>query len=190
MIGLIEGEVSAKRAGFAVVSAGGVGYKLALTRETLSRVKNGGKARLWTHLAVREDSLDLYGFEREDELHFFELLLTVPGIGPRSALAILDLAPVETLRNAIAAGNASYLTKVSGVGRKTADKIILELREKVGASTLLGERALSGDEEALEALRALGYSQAEARDALRKVPADVEGGPARLREALRIVGGS
>lgn len=188
MIGHIEGETVAKRSGFAIISTGGVGYKVAATRETLGKLKKGVRASLWTHLAVREDSLDLYGFEREEELRLFELLLTVPGIGPRSALAILDLAPVETLKNAVATGNAEYLTKVSGVGKKTADKIILELREKVGASSPEGTRALSGDEEALEALRALGYSSSEAREALRKVPSAIEGGPARLREALRIVG--
>ena len=189
MIGRIDGKTVAKRAGSAIVSAGGVGYKIAATRETLARLKPGQETSLWTYLAVRETSLDLYGFEREDDLHFFELLLVVPGIGPKSALAILDLADVETLKNAIATGNAVYLTKVSGVGKKTADKIILELREKVGSGSEQGARAISGDEEALEAMRALGYTPSESREALRKVPADVEGSSARLREALRMVGG-
>ncbi|KKW08789.1 MAG: Holliday junction ATP-dependent DNA helicase RuvA [Candidatus Kaiserbacteria bacterium GW2011_GWA2_49_56] len=147
-------------------------------------------AALWTHLAVREDVLDLYGFRTEEELHVFELLLTVPGIGPRSALAILDIASIETLRSAISAGNASYLTNVSGIGRKTAEKIVLELREKIGAGTEGAGRSLSGDEEALEAMRALGYTVSEARDALRKVPQEVAGGSARLREALRMIGGT
>lgn len=186
MIGHIEGEVSARRVGFAILSAGGVGYKIAATREALSSLKVGAKAALWTHLAVREDSLDLYGFHTEDELHLFELLLTVSGVGPKSALAILDLAPVETLRSAIAQGNAQYLTKVSGVGRKTAGKIVLELRERVGAS--LADTALQGDEDALEAMRSLGYSLHEARDALRKVPHEVTGGSDRLRAALKILG--
>ena len=121
-------------------------------------------------------------------MHVFELLLTVPGIGPRSALAILDIASIETLRSAISAGNASYLTNVSGIGRKTAEKIVLELREKIGAGTESAGRTLSGDEEALEAMRALGYTVSEARDALRKVPQEVTGGSARLREALRMIG--
>ncbi|MBI2610614.1 Holliday junction branch migration protein RuvA [Candidatus Kaiserbacteria bacterium] len=186
MIGRIEGEVSVKRAGFAILSAGGVGYKIAATREALASLKTGGKAVFWTHLAVRENSFDLYGFRSEDELWFFELLLTVPGVGPKSALAILDLAPVETLRSAIAQGNAQYLTKVSGVGRKTAEKIILELREKVGRGA--GGAALQGDEDALEALASLGYSLHEARDALRKVPHSLTEGSARLRAALKILG--
>lgn len=189
MIGHIKGETLAKRAGFAIISAVGVGYKIATTRETLAGLNLGQEASIWTHLAVRETSLDLYGFEREEDLHFFELLLMVPGIGPKSALAILDLADVETLRNAISAGNTTYLTKVSGVGKKTADKIIIELREKVGAGSALGGRTISGDEEAQEAMRALGYTLAESRDTLRQVPSNVEGSSARLREALRIIGG-
>lgn len=187
MIGRIEGEVSAKRAGFAILSTGGVGYKIASTREALAELKAGERAALWTHLAVRENSLDLYGFRSEDELHFFELLLTVSSVGPKSALAILDLAPVETLRSAIALGNAQYLTKVSGVGRKTAEKIVLELREKVGAGAGVVDAALQGDEDALEAMRALGYTLHEARDALRKVPHEVHGGSERLRAALKIL---
>ena len=86
------------------------------------------------------------------------------------------------------AGNASYLTNVSGIGKKTAEKIVLELREKIGAGTESASRILSGDEEALQAMRALGYSAQEARDALRKVPEEVAGGSARLREALKMIG--
>ena len=190
MIGHIKGEVHAARAGFVIISAGGVGYRIAVTRETLAKLKTNTEASLWTHLAVREDALDLYGFETEDMLRFFGLLLTVPGIGPRSALAILDIGEIGTIQSAIAAGNSSYLTKVSGIGKKTAEKIILELKEKVGASSEDASRALSGDAEALEAMRALGYSLQEARDALRKVPQDVTGSSARLREALRIAGGA
>ena len=185
---MIEGVVAAKRAGFVVVMAGGVGYKVAATRETLIRLKEQESVSLWTYLAVREDALDLYGFKEEEEMDFFELLLAVPGIGPKHALAVLNIAPVSNLRSAIAANNPAYLTKVSGVGKKTAEKIVLELRDKVGAGGEVSSQALRGDEEALEALRALGYTPGEARDALRKVPAEVEGGSARLREALRIVG--
>lgn len=188
MIGHLMGTVSAVRTGFAVISAGGVGYKVSATRELLLTLKQASEATLWTHLAVRENALDLYGFTSEEELRFFELLLTVSGIGPKSALAILDIATVETLRSAISAGNASYLTKVSGIGKKTAEKIVLELSDKVGASVEGSAATLHGDAEALEAMRALGYSQAEARDALRKVPPEIERSNERLREALKILG--
>lgn len=196
MIGHIEGVVYAVRlptgqagGGFAIVSVGGIGYKVAATREVLTSLAEGADAALWTHMAVRESAHDLYGFKTEEELRFFELLLTVSGIGPKSALAILDIATVETLRSAVAGGNASYLTKVSGIGRKTAEKIVLELRDKVGTFEDGSSRTLSGDEEALEALRALGYTPSEARDAVRKVSSDIETGNARLREALKILGG-
>jgi Holliday junction DNA helicase RuvA len=188
MIGHLEGVVVAMRAGYAIISCGGVGYKVAVTREALAKIKVDEVATLWTHLAVRENALDLYGFFAEGELRLFEFLLTVSGIGPKSALAILDIASVETLRTAIAGGNASYLTKVSGIGKKTAEKIVLELREKVGAGDDASVRSLSGDEEALEAMKALGYSQVEAREALRKVPSEIEKSSDRLREALKILG--
>jgi len=188
MIGRIEGNVSAVRPTFVIVSAGGVGYKVAATKETLANLKANEKTALWTHLAVREDALDLYGFRTEDELGFFTLLLTVPGIGPRSALAVLDLAAIATLRSAIASGNASYLTKVSGIGKKTAEKIVLELRDKINMENHGVSRTFSGDEEALEAMRALGYSADEAREILRKVPEKFETGSERLREALKITG--
>jgi Holliday junction DNA helicase RuvA len=187
MIGHLQGTVMATRTNFLLLSVGGVGYKVFTTKETLARTKSGAEASLWTHLAVREDILDLYGFFTEEELRFFELLLTVSGIGPKSALGILDIAAVETLRSAIAGGNAGYLTKVSGIGKKTAEKIILELRDKVGLASESAGRSLSSDEGALEALRALGYSHVEGREALRKVSSDITGTNDRLREALKIL---
>lgn len=188
MIGHLEGTVLKASAGFAILSCGGVGYKVAATKETLARLRSGEQAALWIHLAVREDSLDLYGFLTEEEQRFFALLLMVSGIGPKSALAILDIATVETLRSAISGGNASYLTNVSGIGKKTAEKIILELRDKVGAAEVGSGAVLSGDEEALEAMRSLGYTLQEARDALRKVPAEITKPGERVREALKSIG--
>lgn len=188
MIGHIEGSVVALRAGFSIISVQGIGYKVAATKQTLASLSLGMHASFWTHLAVRETALDLYGFPSEEELHFFDLLLTVSGIGPKSALAILDVASVETIRSAVARGNAGYLTTVSGIGKKTAEKIVLELRDKVG----LGAGGTSGihkdDEEALEAMHTLGYTPAEARDALRKVPPEITGSNDRLREALKLIG--
>ncbi|MBM3260866.1 Holliday junction branch migration protein RuvA [Candidatus Kaiserbacteria bacterium] len=188
MIGCIEGEVRAIRATYCIVMCGGVGYKVFATKEALARLENGSIASFWAHLAVREDVLDLYGFSQEEELRFFDLLLSVSGIGPRSALNILDIAPIETLRSAIVTGNAGYLTSVSGIGKKTAEKIILELRDKVGLATEGSSETVSGDVDTLEALRALGYSTQEARDALRKVPPDITHSNDRLREALRLLG--
>jgi Holliday junction DNA helicase RuvA len=188
MIGHLEGTVKKVSLLYAIIATGGVGYKVAATKDTLARLKAGSDAALWTHLAVRENALDLYGFSGEEELRFFELLLTVSGIGPKSALAVLDIASVETLRTAIASGNASYLTKVSGIGRKTAEKIVIELRDKVGAGSETINNSLTGDQEAMEAMRSLGYSVQEARDALRNVPPEIEKASERLREALKLAG--
>jgi len=190
MIGQLEGVVRKVGPTHIIVSCSGVGYKVAATKDVLAKLKVGGNALLWTHLAVREDSLDLYGFAGEEELRFFELLLTVPGIGPKSALAVLDIATIEALRSAISTGNASYLTKVSGIGRKTAEKIVLELRDKVGTASEASGAAMEGDEEAMEAMRSLGYSAQEARDALRKVPPEIRKSNERLRAALKSVGKS
>ena len=188
MIGYLEGTVRTSTLGGVIVQTGGIGYKVALTKETVSHFLAGTEIALFTHLAVREDALDLHGFQTEEELRFFELLLTVSGIGPKSALAILDVATVETLRSAISSGNAAYLTTIGGIGRKTAEKIVLELRDKVGAATAHSSATLKGDSDALEAMRALGYNTNEARDALRQIPATVEKTTDRLREALRILG--
>ena len=189
MIGHITGTVVGSGPTYTIVSVGGLGYKVFAIQQTLSHAKTSGSIEFWTHLAVRETALDLYGFETEEELRFFELLLTVSGIGPKSALGILDVATVETLRSAISGGNASYLTKVSGIGRKTAEKIVLELKDKVGIAREGSARIIGGDEEALEALKTLGYSGTEARDVLRRVSADIVGSSERLREALKILGG-
>lgn len=188
MIGCIEGRVRAVFPGFLLIMVGGIGYKVAASRDAISRIRAGEDASFWTHLVVREDALDLYGFLTEQELRLFELLLTVSGIGPKSAIAILDIATAETLKTAISQGNSGYLTNISGIGKKTAEKIIVELRDKMGAMIEGGATALKGDEEALEAMRALGYSVSEARDALKKVPREIESGSERLRAALKVLG--
>ena len=188
MIGYIEGKIKAMRISHCVVQVGGIGYKVFTTQDALLRHSVGSAAEFWTHLAVREDAQDLYGFALEEELRFFELLLTVSGIGPKSALAVLDTVSIETLRSAISQNRAEYLTKVSGIGKKTAEKIVLELKDKVGASEDATNATLKGDEEALEALRSLGYSSSEARETLRKVPSQFSNANDRLREALKLLG--
>jgi Holliday junction DNA helicase RuvA len=186
MIGYIEGEVKALRPTHCILLTGGIGYKVFTVKDSLLRRSVGENAQFWIHMAVREDAQDLYGFSSQEELTFFELLLTVSGIGPKSALAILDAVTIETLQSAVSQNRAEYLTKVSGIGKKTAEKIVLELKDKVGSTAESG--MLKGDIEALEALRALGYSPAEARDTLRKVPSQFSNSNDRLREALKLLG--
>jgi Holliday junction DNA helicase RuvA len=135
---------------------------------------------------VREDALDLYGFLDREELEFFEMLINVSGIGPKGALSILGITSIETLRKAISIGDTSYLTKISGIGRKTAEKIVIELRDKIG--TELEGSSLQVELDALEALKSLGYSAIEAREALKKVNSDTDTNT-KIREALKILGG-
>lgn len=187
MIGSLRGNIISKTDKFVLVDVSGVGYKISVSPDTLSKTKKVGEELfLFVHMHVREDTLDLYGFLDSEELEFFEMLIGVSGIGPKGALAILGITSLETLRRAISSGDTSYLTKISGIGRKTAEKIVIELRDKMGAS--LGGENLQIELDALEALKSLGYSQTEARDALKKVPADVDTNT-KIREALKILGG-
>ena len=187
MIGSIKGKVILKTDKFLIVETNGVGYKIGVSPDTLSKAKKTGEEiSLWIHTHVREDALDLYGFLERQELEFFEMLINVSGIGPRSALAILGIASIETLRKAIGTGDISYLTKISGIGRKTAEKIVLELRDKLGEEDNDGSLQIELD--AMEALKSLGYSQNEVREALKKVSSDGDTN-AKIREALKILGG-
>lgn len=173
-----------------IVETSGVGYKINVSPDTLSQLKKqGNETMFWIHTHVREDMLDLYGFLEYPELEFFEMLISVSGIGPKSALAILGITSIETLRHAIGTGDTSYLTKISGIGRKTAEKIVIELRDKMAEKgDKLGEKSLQGELDALEALKSLGYSQNEARVALKKVKPDTDTNT-KIREALKILGG-
>ncbi|MCX6755256.1 MAG: Holliday junction branch migration protein RuvA [Candidatus Nomurabacteria bacterium] len=189
MIGSIKGKTILKTDKFIIVEANGVGYKIHI-HKPLSFQERGQGVRsdeifLWIHTIVREDALDLYGFLDREELEFFEMLISVSGIGPKGALGILSVASIETLRQAIGTNDISYLTKISGIGRKTAEKIVIELRDKFKDEKTGG--ALKEEMDALEALKSLGYSQNEARDALKNVTAvDTN---AKIKEALKILGG-
>jgi len=183
MIGSIKGKITFKNEKFIIVETGGVGYKISIPLSVLSK-KIDDEVFLWVHTHVREDAFDLYGFLDRQELEFFEMLINVSGIGPKSALVILGIASIETFRKAISTGDISYLTKISGIGKKTAEKIIIELRDKIGENK--SDISLKGELDALEALKSLGYSQNEAREALKKVSADSNTNT-KIREALKIL---
>lgn len=189
MIAQISGNVVFTGDRYLILDVNGLGYKVYASADTIRQAgKKTEPVKLWTHLAVREDALDLYGFAERPELELFELLISISGIGPRSALGILNIAPVENLKKAISSGDSSYMTKVSGIGRKTAEKIILELRDKFGSSANVSMPELREESDALEALQSLGYSQVEARDALKNVPREISGTSKRVKEALKLLG--
>lgn len=177
MIYSLEGTVTHLEPGFAVVSCGGVGFKCLTTVRTVQKLRTGEKALLYTQLNVREDALDLFGFADEQELACFRLLISVTGVGPKAALSILSEASPEKLALYVASGDAKSLTKAPGVGMKLAQRIILELKDKVSAeAAALGLETVpisaSGNaEEAVSALMVLGYSRSEASLAAAKADA-------------------
>ncbi len=188
MIGELHGQIINQNEKTVTLLVGGVGYLVYASAGTLSQLAVAGEqpVRLLTHLVVREDALDLYGFLESAERDLFRLLIGVSGIGPRSAISILSLAPTNLLIQAIRAGKTEHLTRVSGIGAKNAQKIILELKDKLGAITdETSEAFLSGEADALAALQSLGYNLREAREALQRVPDEITGIDARIKAALQ-----
>jgi len=191
MIAKLEGQIIYKNEKFVIIDVNNVGYKVYIRSDNISIYNLKETTTLWIYTAVRENSIDLYGFKTMEELSFFELLLNVSGIGPKSALSILNLAPIDILKRAIATGDTTYLNKVSGIGKKTAEKIIIELRDKLknykDNSTITS--SLRDENDILEALKSLGYNQNEARNALSQVADTTIGTNKRIKEVLQILGG-
>ncbi len=181
MIGYLTGTIIHSDIKSIILDVHGVGYKVYTNAGALESNKNKTLS-LWTHLAVRENALDLYGFATKAEWDFFELLLTVSGIGPKSAMAILSVASVDTLKKAVSTEDSSYLTKVSGIGKKNAEKIVLELKGKV-LNYVYDEKTDSYDTDAMEALKSLGYSEKDSREALKKATGDNT--QEKIRSALK-----
>jgi Holliday junction DNA helicase RuvA len=167
MIITLSGTVAHKDAHFAIVEAGGVGYQVHMHPAGLASLKTGAAARLWTHEHVREDARDLFGFPTAAEHRLFERLLAISGVGPKMALNILSLGPVKDIEANIERADVAWLTRVPGIGKKTAQKIVLELKGK-----LVGAEAGGEGEEVVAALVNLGYARDQAREALAAVPAD------------------
>lgn len=190
MISRLTGQIVHFDPKFIVLDVNGVGYKVFTTVDILAKVEKEKSVTVWTYLAVRENALDLYGFTTLIELNFFELLLTVSGIGPKTALGILNSASVGAIETAVQTGDSSHLTKVSGIGKKVAEKIVLELKDKIEKISHSPEAksAMKNDSDALEALKSLGYNQYEAREALKELPKTIIKTNDMIREALKILG--
>lgn len=187
MIYTLEGKLAAAKDGFAVVEAGGIGFKAHLSPAVRGKLPPpGSRVKFFCFLYVRENALDLYGFLSEDELHLFELLNSITGVGPKLALGILSVADAKYVRAAIKEGRPELLTKASGIGRRTAERIILELKGKVEAADA-GEavKKMETDADLEEALVTLGYAKSQARRAIEKVPPSAKEFEARLKEALK-----
>jgi Holliday junction DNA helicase RuvA len=184
MIGYLKGTIVFQDTKSIILNVSGVGYKIYTNTATTENATQK-EVEFWTHLAVRETALDLYGFQTREELGFFELLLTVSGIGPKSAIGILNIASLQNLRHAIATGDTAHLTKVSGIGKKNAEKIVIELKDKLEHLGGTGT-SLSDDIDTLEALKSLGYGERESREALKKVGEEKSTGE-KIKKAMKFL---
>jgi Holliday junction DNA helicase RuvA len=187
MIGSLSGKIIHKELNSFIVDVRGIGYKIFVPLEVALAGEENSEIFLWTYLAVRESSLDLFGFSDRESLEVFELLITISGIGPKSALNILNVASPEILRQAVANEDTSYLTRVSGIGKKSAEKIILGLKDKIKFTSDDKNLDTRSEGDALEALVSLGYTDRDARDALKKVSKDIEGASERVKQALKLL---
>lgn len=186
MIAYLSGRILDKALTYIILENQGIGYKVFVTPEILEG-KIGDQVKLYIYHKVSDDGQSLFGLPDFATLQFFELLITVSGVGPKVALAILSSARVEAVRQAIFNQDAAVFTRISGIGLKTAEKIIVELKNKVGTAGSGPGTGGSGD--TFEALIALGYNQREVREVLKKIDASMSS-QAQLKEALKILGKS
>ena len=192
MISYLCGTVQAVTNKYAIVDVNGVGYRVTMPGKSLNSIaKIGSQVKLFTHynLNPRDGSVELYGFQTPEELNFFELLTSVSGIGPKSAQAIISSADLQSLQIGIIRGDDEYLRKISGMGPKMAQRLILELKTKIMATGAMAGTELGPESEAMDALIALGYSQYQARDAVRQVSEKAGTTEEKIKEALKILGG-
>jgi Holliday junction DNA helicase RuvA len=203
VIGSVEGVVGAVGIDSVVVEVGGIGYRVFASPSVLVAAAQGSKLKLFTHHVVREDAQQLFGFRSAEELGFFTLLLTVTGVGPKVAMAIAGSRPTAELQLAILQQDMAMLVAIPGIGKKLAERVIFELKEKVAAAGLAAGAAAGGgssvtglatgagtEDEVAGALQALGYSFAEAREAARMVMRSTEPGVSleeRVKGALRLL---
>ncbi len=192
MISYLKGQIINKRKNFLILETGGVGYQVFISPAHITELLTSGAVvgEFYIHDHIKEDARDLYGFKNLDELEMFELLLSISGVGPKSALGIMAISNVEELKTSIANGDVAMLNKVSGIGKKTAERIVLELREKIatinfGPTNMAVGASASSQSDELEALITLGYSLQQAREALRQVDASITKSGERIREALK-----
>jgi Holliday junction DNA helicase RuvA len=197
MIASVRGVVASVAPDNAVIEVGGVGLALHCTPGTLAGLKTGAEARLATSLVVREDSLTLYGFADDDEKQLFELLQTASGVGPRLAQAVLAVHHPDAVRKAVSSGDIAALTRVPGIGKKGAERLVLELRDRIGPVLTGGgggAGVLTGEwpEQVRQGVLALGWSTAQADQAVAAVAESIDGEvppvPVLLRQAIRLLG--
>ncbi|PIP17680.1 MAG: Holliday junction branch migration protein RuvA [Parcubacteria group bacterium CG_4_10_14_0_8_um_filter_35_7] len=203
MIGYLRGKIrykeflessksSSRKDGLIILEIGGVGWQIFVSPLTLEKINISSSQKeveLFTYLYVREDTLELYGFLNVEELKFFKKLIQISGVGPKSALGLLGVAHLKDIKEAIREGDPSILTKVSGIGKKMAGRIIVELKEKIQDEGLKRQDKGGAIVETIDALISLGYKAEEARHVLREIPKSFKTTEEKVKEALRRLGG-
>ncbi|HZJ40653.1 MAG TPA: Holliday junction branch migration protein RuvA [Candidatus Saccharimonadales bacterium] len=190
MISYLRGTIISKSSNYFILDVHDIGYAIFASDNFLNEIKMGESLEVFTHHHVREEAADLYGFKNLEELELFELLLGVSGVGPKSALGVLAMASADDVKESIIRGDAELLTKVSGIGRKTAERLVLELKNKIlkiAASSKLGTGMSLVSSDELDALMSLGYSLSEARAALGSVDSELKDTGERVKQALKIM---
>ncbi len=190
MISYLKGTIKDKRQKFIILLVNNVGYKIHTTNKFLEKTKQEQQVELFIHLRQNDDSINLYGFPRQEELQLFELLLSITGVGPRHALGVLELSTAQDIKKAILRDDPSILYKVSGVGKKTAERIVVELKNKLD-SLPTDEKKIPLDDtdtEAFDALTSLGYSDPDIRQAIKRLPADITKTEEKIKQCLKFLG--
>jgi len=188
MISYLRGRIINKSLNYAILEVAGVGYQIYAGENFLNELKVGIEIEVYTHHQVREEASDLYGFKTMEDLELFTLLLTVSGVGPKSALGVISMASANDIKEAIIRGDANLLTKVSGIGKKTAERVVLELKTKIlrsgGAAITINSSSLIGSDE-IDALMSLGYTLNDARSALNLIDPTLTDSGERVKAALK-----
>ncbi len=190
MISFLRGKVIAKSLNYFILDVSNVGYEIFSGDNFLNDIKIGLELEVFTHHHISEVSSDLYGFKSLSELDLFKLLISVSGVGPKSALGVLAIASSDDIKESIIRGDADLLTKVSGIGKKTAERLVLELKNKIlklTTGTNLGADSSLASSDELDALMSLGYSLSEARNALLNVDQNIKDTGERVKQALKII---
>lgn len=190
MLSYLAGSIKLLGEKFVILNTGNVGYTVFVTPRSiqlLKKKKTGERIELFTHLQIRDDAQELYGFLTYEELEFFDLIISVQGVGPKAGLRIMSEAPVLEIKKALVRSDVDFFDKIPGIGRKKAKKFVIELQDKID---ILPEKEFSGGanfDDAVAALIHLGYKSGEAREALRQVPSEISDVGKKLKYALKFL---
>ena len=189
MISYLKGTILNKNPKSIILMVNNIGYKIFVLQAFLKKIKLNQELEIYAHLRHTEDNMSLFGFATQKNLQFFELLLTISGVGPKSALGILEAAKLTDIKRAILRDDPSILYKVSGIGKKTAERIVVELKNKLDLLPAAEkEIALDdSDSEVFDALVSLGYADTDIRQALKQLPEDIAGSEAKIKSALKFL---